>query len=98
MNQVEHITFSGNRARECGQKVLYVTERAVFELGEEGVTLCEIAPGIDLERDVLGRMGFPPQIPHAPRMMDPRIFRDALMQLRAEQAVSREAIWNEPRW
>lgn len=80
---VEHITFSGNRARETGQTVLYVTERAVFELGDEGVILREIAPGVDLQRDILGRMDFRPHIPHPPRTMDPRIFQDALMNLRS---------------
>lgn len=84
--KVEHITFSGNRARECRQKVLYVTERAVFELEDEGVTLREIAPGIDLEHDVLDRMGFKPRMPHPPREMDPRIFQAALMGLRADWA------------
>lgn len=57
--QVRHITFSGERARADAQKVVYVTERAVFELRPDGLTLVEIAAGIDLQRDVLDRLAFP---------------------------------------
>ena len=53
VNKVEHITFSGDYGRTSGQKILYVTERAVFELRPEGVTLTEIAPGVDFQKDVL---------------------------------------------
>ncbi len=80
---VEQITFSGATARARGQRVLYVTERCVFELAEEGISLVEIAPGIDLEADILARMAFRPRIGEIAGM-DPRIFRDEPMGLAAD--------------
>jgi propionate CoA-transferase len=68
VEQVRHITFSGRRARADGQKVLYVTERAVFELQPEGLCLIEIAPGVDLKKDVLERIPFP--VNCAPALLD----------------------------
>lgn len=81
VNQVEHITFSGVYANKVHQPVLYVTERAVFELRPEGVTLIEIAPGIDLQTQVLDEMEFKPKIAADLKQMDARIFRDELMGL-----------------
>ena len=63
VKEVDQITFSGLQAVESGQKVLCVTERAVFELTAEGMYLREVAPGIDLKADVLDRMGFEPIVP-----------------------------------
>lgn len=62
VRKVRHISFSGKRAREQGQEVLYVTERAVLRLSAEGVELIECAAGVDVQRDVLQRMGFTPQL------------------------------------
>ena len=77
---VEQITFSGQYAVEKGQPVLYITERAVFELTWEGVVLKEIAPGVDLRRDILEQMDFEPIVNYV-ELMDERIFRDAPMGL-----------------
>lgn len=81
--EVEQITFSGARAARLGQKVLYVTERCVFELTRDGLQLTEIAPGIDLDRDILAQMAVPPLIDEVSEM-DARIFRDHKMDLRAD--------------
>lgn len=80
VKQVEQITFSGDYAREMGQKVYYVTERAVFELKEEGITLIEVAPGIDLQKDVLDQMDFAPIIGEV-KQMDARLFNEEKMGL-----------------
>jgi propionate CoA-transferase len=78
---VEHVTFSGPYAVTKGQKVLYVTERCVFALTGEGLELIEVAPGIDVERDILAHMAFLPIIKNTPRLMDKRIFEPAPMGL-----------------
>ena len=82
--EVEHRTFSGEVAFKSGQPVLYITERCVFRLVESGLELIEIAPGVDLEKDVLALMDFRPAISPNLKTMDERIFRDAPMGLRSE--------------
>jgi propionate CoA-transferase len=92
VDQVEHRTFAGRYAAERDQPVLYVTERCVFRLTPEGLELIEVAPGIDIEHDILAGMSFQPIIRGAPRLMDSRIFsprpmglRDQLLRLPLDQ-------------
>ncbi|MGV7032474.1 acyl CoA:acetate/3-ketoacid CoA transferase [Methylobacterium symbioticum] len=80
---VEQNTFSGPFAKERMQPVLYVTERCVFHLTQAGLELIEVAPGIDIGRDILAHMDFMPVIEN-PIPMDPRIFRDEPMELLAD--------------
>lgn len=79
--EVEHRTFSGQYAAQRGQEVLYVTERCVFRLSADGLELTEVAPGVDLQRDILERMDFVP-IMVSVQPMDARLFRSEPMQLR----------------
>jgi len=81
IQDVEHLTFSGNYARKKGQKVLYVTERAVFRLGELGLVLEEIAPGIDLKKHILDLMDFMPIISDTLKTMDSKLFYPDLMKI-----------------
>jgi propionate CoA-transferase len=82
IDAVEHVTFSGAYAVARGQSVLYITERCVFTLKSDGLELIEVAPGIDIERDILALMDFKPAIPRDPLLMDARIFREGAMDLR----------------
>ena len=79
---VEQRTFSGQYAAAAGQPVLYVTERCVFQLTSDGLELIEIAPGADLEKDVLAHIGFDPIIRGEPKLMDARIFAAESMGLK----------------
>jgi propionate CoA-transferase len=83
VESVEHRTFSGPYAASLNKEVLYVTERCVFRLTPQGLELTEVAPGIDIERDILARMDFAP-IVRDPRPMDPRLFQPEPMGIRAE--------------
>jgi len=83
LQQVEQITFSGAYAASLGREVLYITERCVFRLTPDGLELAEIAPGIDLERQILAHMAFRPLI-RAPKLMDARIFRPQPMGLKED--------------
>ena len=74
MKEVEQVTFSGDYANDTDQNVLYVTERAVFRLTRNGLELIEIAPGIDLDKDILEQMEFAPVVPKDLRLMKAEIF------------------------
>lgn len=83
-SQVEQITFSGEYALETGQEVFFLTERAVLKITDKGVTLMEIAPGVDLERDIIAHMGFRPAIADDLKLMDPRLFCPEKMGLQLD--------------
>lgn len=83
IERVLQITFSGPRAAALGQPVLFVTERCVFTLGPDGLALTEVAPGIDIERDILALMDFRPVVSD-PRLMDARIFLPDAMGLKQQ--------------
>jgi len=82
VHAVEQRTFAGALAAEAGKPVLYVTERCVFELTREGLELIEIAPGVDLERDILAKMDFLPLI-HQPKLMSKALFEAEPLGLRS---------------
>jgi propionate CoA-transferase len=82
VNAVEQITFSGDYAVDVAQPVLYITERAVFELSDKGLVLTEIAPGIDLDKDILAHMAFKPEVSKNLIFMDDRIFSENIMGLK----------------
>ncbi|MDR3567963.1 MAG: acyl CoA:acetate/3-ketoacid CoA transferase [Syntrophobacteraceae bacterium] len=84
IDEVEQTTFSGPYAAKSDQKILYITERCVFRLGKKGLELTEIAPGIDLQRDILDLIDFKPVIGRPPRLMDERIFKPEPMGLKEE--------------
>lgn len=81
VREVEHVTFSGDYAISVDQPVLYITERAVFELRQEGLTLIEIAPGINLQKDIFDQMEFTPLIAKDLKLMEERIFKEEPMGL-----------------
>ncbi|MDQ7821396.1 MAG: acyl CoA:acetate/3-ketoacid CoA transferase [Candidatus Eremiobacteraeota bacterium] len=81
---VEHVTFSGELAARRGQPVLFITERCVFSLGARGLELVEVAPGVEIEKDILAHMDFRPLYHGTIPLMDERIFVDEPMGLRDE--------------
>jgi len=82
LRNVEHISFSGQYANEVKQPVVYVTERAVFSLENGQLTLIEIAPGIDLKKDILAQMEFTPRISPHLKTMPSEIFKPSWGGLR----------------
>ena len=85
VDSVEHVTFSARMALARDQQVSYVTERCVIDLTPRGLTVREIAPGVDLERDVLGQADFPLDVAPDLKTMDERLFRDAPIGLRLSE-------------
>ena len=81
VDHIDQITFNAETSRRSGQEVLFVTERCVFRLEQQGLTLIEIAPGIDLERDIFQQLPFDPPV-NGLHAMDPTIFLSAPMRLR----------------
>ena len=86
VEKVQQVTFSADYARQTGQEVLYITERAVFRLTDGGIQLVELAPGADLQRDVLDQMGFRPLIAPELRTMDSRLFQERPMGIKFENS------------
>jgi propionate CoA-transferase len=82
VQHVEHRTFSGQHAARQGKTVLYITERCVFRLTGNGLELIEIAPGIDLDRDILSQMAFKPAVSPVLKQMDARIFQKSAMGIK----------------
>lgn len=81
VKELEQVTYSGEYAVEVGQEVLYITERAVFRATQQGLTLTEVAPGVNLEKHILAKMSFEPAIAKDLKLMDSRLFRDEPMGL-----------------
>ncbi|MBB2791171.1 UNVERIFIED_ORG: acyl CoA:acetate/3-ketoacid CoA transferase [Rhizobium pisi] len=77
VNEVEHVTFSGRRAIEQGQDIIYVTERCVMKLTPEGIVLTEIAPGVDLQSHILDQSEFPLIVAPGLKIMDAALFGEA---------------------
>ncbi|HXX83244.1 MAG TPA: CoA-transferase [Casimicrobiaceae bacterium] len=96
VDAVQQVTYSGMYGRERGQNVLYITERAVFRLAKSGLELVEIAPGVDVERDVLSKMGFRPAVAPTLQPMDARLFLPQKMGL-ARDLAAKEVPLRSPR-
>jgi acyl CoA:acetate/3-ketoacid CoA transferase len=85
VNKVDHVTFSGHMALQRGQNILYITERCVMKLTAEGLLITEIAPGIELEKDVLSQAEFPLLVSDDLKIMRPSLFTDAVMGLELKE-------------
>lgn len=84
VHDVYRIYFSDKEALKHQKEILYITERAVFKLTHKGIQLEEIAPGVDLEKNVLDKMEFPPVVGQDLIQMDPLLFRDSNMEIRKD--------------
>lgn len=100
VEQVGQVTFSGTLAARQGREILYVTERCVFRLTNAGLTLTEVAPGVDVKRDILRRLPFRPHMDQ-PAIMDTTIFaplpmglRDRMLDINIDERLSYDAATN----
>ena len=84
VEKVYRVVFSGRQAVKYRHEILYITERAVFALTEKGITLEEVAPGVDIERDIMPMMGFEPLMSPHMKEMDSRLFGEGKMGLKEE--------------
>ncbi len=85
VNEIEHVTFSGRMGMRRGQRVTYITERCVIDLTVDGLVVREIAPGVDLQRDVLAQAGCVLRVAPDLKTMEARLFRDAPLELRLKE-------------
>ena len=88
--EVGQVTFNGRRAQAMGRTVYYITERCLLRLGADGLELMEIAPGVDLDRDVLSQMGFRPRISPDLREMASAVLTDGPLGLRDRSPLTLE--------
>jgi len=86
VREAEHVTFSGRIGRQRGQRVRYVTERCVIDLEGDGLVVKEIAPGVDLQRDILDQSEVPLRVADDLRLMDAALFRSERMGLALKDA------------
>ena len=86
VNRIQQICYNAPFAASQGRKALFVTERAVFEVNQEGFEVIEVAPGIDLQTEVIDRMAFKPKISARLKRMDARLFKPDLMGLKEDMA------------
>jgi acyl CoA:acetate/3-ketoacid CoA transferase len=86
VDKAQDVTFNGRLAAEQGQEVWYFTERCVFRLAKSGLVLVEVAPGIDVDRDIRAKVGFPLQVSPDCKPMEARIFKAEPMGLSTDWA------------
>ena len=86
VDKVQQITFNGQLARQKNQTVVYVTERCIFNLEPDGVVLREVAPGLDLQKDILDQAGFKVKVARDLKEMDPVLFRPEVMGIKQRKA------------
>ena len=84
VQDVYKISFSSYQASKYGQEIMYVTERAVFKLNETELVLVETAPGVDIDKDILGKMEFKPQMAKEIKEMDKRLFSKSAMKIKTD--------------